>query len=130
MNTVCEVWVRVLDQDPDRLELATARLRAELLETDVTDVRPGATVPAPPGSRSVDVAVVGSLLVTLSQAPDAIRQLVGYVQGWLARDPGDRSVELVIDGDRILVTGVSAATQQQLVEAWLARQAARRPEAS
>ncbi|MFP8903629.1 hypothetical protein [Streptomyces atacamensis] len=111
------------DEDADRLELATSALREELLELDVERVDAVSAGPAPDGTRAVDVAEIGGLLVTLAQAPVALHELVTTVRHWLTRgaDSGaaDRTAELTIDGDTLKVTGVSAETQDRIVDAWL-----------
>lgn len=115
------------DGDPDRLEQAAAVLRSELLELDVEDVVPVRGGGVPPGARAADLAEIGSLLVTAAQLPATLRQLVDAVRGWLGRDPGRFTAELVIGGDRLTVTGIDAETQQRLVDAWLRAHALDRP---
>jgi hypothetical protein len=66
----------------------------------------------------VDVAEIGSLLVSVAQAPEALRQVVTAVRAWLTRD-GGHTAELTIDGDKLMVTGITAEAQEQLIEAWL-----------
>ncbi|MGW7378087.1 hypothetical protein [Streptomyces sp. NPDC054794] len=62
-----ELLIRLSEEgaEAEDLEQLTGFLRTELLALDVDDVR---TVPAgqtPPGARAVDVALVGTLLVSL-----------------------------------------------------------------
>ncbi|MFI9273255.1 hypothetical protein ACIGXM_21405 [Kitasatospora sp. NPDC052896] len=111
--------LRAADDDMERLERSTGQLRGELLELDVQDVTPVSAGQAPPGTRAVDVAQVGSLLVTIAQAPQTLRQVVQTIRGWLTRDPGAHSVEITLGGDRLVVSGAGAQTEQRLVEAWL-----------
>jgi hypothetical protein len=118
MRTRVRLQLSSVDDDAERIERATARLRAELLELDVEDVLLVPGGPPPPGSRGVDLAEVGNLLITLAGVPEALRQLVATVRAWLGSSPG-YAAELVIDGDRITVTGISRSTQDRLVEAWL-----------
>ncbi|MCI0384035.1 hypothetical protein [Streptomyces sp. CNQ085] len=110
-------------EDAERLELATSALREELLELDVERVEAVSAGPAPDGTRAVDVAEIGGLLVTLAQVPVALHELVTVVRQWMARgaDSGaaGRTAELTIDGDTLKVTGVSAETQDRIVDAWL-----------
>src|SRR4051794_25941544 len=51
------------DAAAEDLEWLTARLRLELLELDVADVRRAEGSRAPDGARAVDVAELGSLVV-------------------------------------------------------------------
>ncbi|MGK5498313.1 hypothetical protein [Streptomyces sp. URMC 125] len=109
--------------DAERLELATSALREELLELDVERIEAVSAGPALDGTRALDVAEIGALLVTVAQAPVALHELVTAVRHWLARGAAsgsaDRTAELTIDGDTLKVTGVSAETQDRIVEAWL-----------
>jgi hypothetical protein len=107
------------DDDQEGLARATAELRAELLELDVEDVTAVSAGPAPAGTRALDVAEIGSLLVTLADVPETLRRLAVAVRGWLRRDTGELSAELTIGGDTLVVHGVSAETQERLIEAWL-----------
>ena len=54
------------DADADELDDATGRLREELLELDVEAVERPAAGPAPPGSRGLEIAALGTLLVSLA----------------------------------------------------------------
>ncbi|WP_162466110.1 hypothetical protein [Streptomyces taklimakanensis] len=123
METRVLLRLRGADDDAERLELATSALREELLELDVERVDAVSAGPAPDGSRALDVAEIGGLLVTVAQAPVALHELVTAVRHWLARSTdfgaGDRTAELTIDGDTLKVTGVSAETQDRIVDAWL-----------
>jgi hypothetical protein len=66
---------------------------------------------------------VGKLLVVLPRVYESLRNLVACVQQWLARDAVGRTAELELNGNRIVVTGLDAATQHRLVEEWLRAQA-------
>jgi hypothetical protein len=105
------------DEEVDRL---TGRLRDELLELDVDEVRRAAAGEAPEGARGIDPEALGHLLVTLATAPATLRAVVGTVRAWLARSAA-RSVKLELDGDVIEVTGVSNADQQRLIDVWIER---------
>ena len=105
------------DEEVDRL---TGRLRDELLELDVDEVRRAAAGEAPEGARGIDPEALGHLLVTLATAPATLRAVVGTVRAWLARSAA-RSVKIELDGDVIEVTGVSNADQQRLIDVWIER---------
>lgn len=122
------IQVRLLDTDADddELERSTAVLRAELLKLDVEDVTAVSAGPAPDGSRAPDLAAIGNLLVTVAQLPETLRQLVRAIRIWLPRSEVIHSVELTLDGDRLMVSGVSSESQERLIEAWLSAHAAER----
>jgi hypothetical protein len=104
----------------EELDRLAGRLRRELLELDVDDVRRATGGEAPEGARALDAHSVGTLLVSLVTAPEALRAVVGVIRGWLGRSQA-RSVFLEIDGDVLHVTGLSSADQERLIEDWLSR---------
>jgi hypothetical protein len=108
------------DADAADLEEATLHLRRELLELDVQDVERPTDGPPPPGTRAVEVALLGTLVVTATH--ELVSAVVRVVARWLGRRP-DRSVKLEIAGDSIELTDPSAEDQRQLIEAFLARHA-------
>ena len=102
------------------LEDAAGDLLRELRELDVESVeRVSAGVP-PPGSRAIEVAALGSFVVTHGKA--AVGQLAGVLQTWLARRSG-RAVKLTLGADSIEISGGSAGYQRQLIETFLAAHA-------
>jgi hypothetical protein len=104
----------------EELNRITGRLRRELLTLDVDDVQRAPGGPVPEGARAVDVAAIGSLLVSLAGAPAALRAVAGAVGAWVERSQA-RSVTLEIDGDPIEVTGISSADQRRLIDVWIAK---------
>ena len=69
-------------------------------------------------TRAVDLAQIGTLLVTLGQTTGAITALVSAVRAWLgARGTG--TVKLTVGGDTIEVTGHLSDEQKALVGAWI-----------
>jgi hypothetical protein len=110
------------DVDAQELDEITRRLRQELLQLDVASVGPVTTGQAPPGTRSADVMVIGSLLVTLGRSPEVLKAVLGVVQGWLAgRRAG--AVEMQIGGDTLKVSGLSSAEQRRLIDLFVERHA-------
>jgi len=106
------------DADAAELDDATLQLRRELLELDVSRVERPAGDSPPPGARAAEVAVVGTLLVTVTQ--QVVAAVVRAVTGWIGRRDS-RSVKLEIAGDSIEVTDPTAEEQRSLIEAFLAR---------
>jgi hypothetical protein len=112
------------EADARELEELTARLRRELLALDVEAVERAPAGPAPEGTRAVDLAAIGTLLVTLGKGAAALAPLVAAVRSWLsARGAG--TVKMQIGGDTIEVTGALSAEQRALVDAWIAAHARR-----
>ena len=104
--------------DEDRESLALA-LREELLSTDVGDVHPVPTGPAPEGSRGVDAAALGQLLVTVPASLAAVAELINAVRGWLSRASDGRTVELTLGGNSLRLDKASTQEQERLIEAFL-----------
>jgi hypothetical protein len=108
------------DADDDELDAVARSLRSDLLELDVDAVaRPEA--PAPDGARAGGVVALGTLLVTLG--PTMLGSVCTTIEDWFKRR-GSRRIELEIDGDRIVIDGVSGEDQRRLVETFVARHAA------
>src|SRR5437588_10102363 len=110
------------DADEHEMDELTARLRRQLLELDVESVDRVRAGEAPPGTRGLDVMVLGGLLVTLSKSPELLKMVTGVVQSWVAGRQG-RSVELQVAGETLKVTGVSSEEQQRLINLFVGRHA-------
>jgi hypothetical protein len=110
------------DTGAEELDRLAERLRRELLDLDVEDVRRATDGAAPDGTRGLDAEALGSLIVSLVAAPEVLRAVVGTIRDWLGRSRA-RSVRLELDGDVLDVSGLSSESQERLVESWLARQA-------
>ena len=65
----------------------TAALQRELLQLDVDGVERVSAGPAPDGSRGVDLAALGALLVQVGKAAPVLGQVVDVIQAWAARSP-------------------------------------------
>jgi hypothetical protein len=79
--------VDLFDEDlgPAEVERLTLTLRRELLDLDeVEQVAPGVSGPAPPGSRAIGLAAIGSLLVTIKPTAEVISKVVGVLRDWMA----------------------------------------------
>ena len=106
------------DADAAELDEATLQLRRELLELDVEAVDRPVAGPPPSGTRAVEAALLGTLLVTAGQQ---VIGVLGRVLGdWLSRG-AKRTVKLQLDDDVIELTNVSDEDQQRVLNAFLAR---------
>ena len=106
------------DADAEEIPEATSQLRRELLGLDVDAVETPRAGDAPAGSRAVDVAALGSLLVTAG--PQILTAIAGVIGSWLRRSP-QRSIRLELNGDVLELTGLPADQQQRLADEWLRR---------
>jgi hypothetical protein len=109
------------DAEASEISDATLQLRRELLDLDVdsVDFVPGEE--APPGSRGVELAALGALMVGYARS-QLLRPVLATIQSWLSRS-AQRSIKLEIDGDALELTGVSSAEQRRLTDEWLKRHA-------
>ncbi|WP_409490105.1 hypothetical protein [Amycolatopsis sp. cmx-11-12] len=111
--------------DAERVDQLTGYLRSELIDRGVADVKALPAGPAPPGSRTFDVATVGGLLVTLGQSADGLRSVVAAVREWLSRGGRvKRTVRLEIDGDVLELSEASVTDQDKLVDLFVSRHSA------
>jgi len=109
------------DAAAEELDAAAADLQRELRELDVDSVERPAGGPAPAGSRAVEVAALGALVVKLGGA--AVGPLARVLQDWLARRSG-RTVKLTLGADSLEISGGSARYQRELIETFLAARTA------
>jgi hypothetical protein len=117
-----QLWVEIdarLGDDAEYLARLTYRLRDELLALDVNNVELAAAGEAPDGSMGASVLATGGLVVRFV-AQDVLRSIVSSVRSWLARQQC-RSIKLTLGGDSLELTGISSATQDKLIELWMAR---------
>jgi hypothetical protein len=110
------------DGDAEEVAQATLQLRRELLDLDVDAVETLRAGEPPPGSRAVDVAAVGALVVNVADS-QLLAAVVAAVRSWLAGS-SRRSIKLELGGDALELTGVSSKEQRRLTDEWLARHTA------
>jgi hypothetical protein len=111
------------DDEAEEIAEATRQLRRELLELDVVAVELPSAGDPPPGSRAIDVAMLGALLVHLAD-PDMLAGVVAAVQSWLSSS-SKRSIKMELGGDVLELKGVSSQEQRRLTDEWLARHTSR-----
>ena len=90
------------DFDPERLDLLTRQLRAELLDLEVESADFIQKGQLPEGEKAMDAVTLGALAVAV--LPGFLPKLVDYLQSWTLRGEGrkikvksqvgDRSIEL------------------------------------
>jgi hypothetical protein len=107
------------DAAPEEIAEATLRLRRELLDLDVEAVELPSAGEPPPGTRAVELAALGVLVVTVAQSK-LLAPVVTAVRAWLGGAP-QRSIKLELDGDVLELTGVSSKEQRRLTDEWLRR---------
>ena len=109
--------------DDAEIAEATLQLRRELLDLDVDAVELQRAGEPPPGTRAVDLAALGALIVTIAQSA-LLPDVLAAVRAWVSRSQS-RSIKLGLGGDVLELTGVSSAEQRRLADEWLRRQEGR-----
>jgi hypothetical protein len=109
--------------DDAEIAEATLQLRRELLDLDVDAVELQRAGEPPPGTRAVDLAALGALIVTIAQSA-LLPDVLAAVRAWVSRSQS-RSIKLELGGDVLELTGVSSAEQRRLADEWLRRQESR-----
>lgn len=109
--------------DAEEISRATQLLRRELLDLEVDVVAAPTVGEPPPGSRAVELAPLGALMVQVAE-PALLAGVVTAVRSWLAGSSG-RRIKLELGGDVLELTGVSSHEQRRLTDEWLARHAGR-----
>lgn len=110
----------------EELEEATRSLRREL--ADLAPVTDANRATAPPGTRALDPAELGALLVAVKPTADLLRALVTAARGWLSRARTPASIRLEIDGDVLDVKGTTTEEQRRLADEWIRLHSANRSE--
>ncbi|MEV6591038.1 hypothetical protein [Streptomyces acidicola] len=104
-------------------------LAERLYDAGVARVVPIHTARPEPGRRSADLVAVATLAVT---AAGTLVGVVDTVRRWLAEerdrratggpdDEGATSISLTVDGDNVMITNPSTATEERLVELFVRR---------
>ena len=102
--------------DSARLDELTTRLRSELLALDVDDVQRVSAGSAPKGSRAIDVAAIGAMVVTMQQSGALVAKVVNTIREWLKRDPEPtRAVKITLGDQTIELSAASSDQQDRLV---------------
>jgi hypothetical protein len=107
------------DADPEEVAEATLQLRRELLDLDVGTVEVPRTGEAPPGTRGVELAALGGLVVSMAK-PELLGGVIAAIRSWLSRSQR-RSIKLALGDDVLELTGVSSDEQRRLADEWLRR---------
>lgn len=109
------------DADPEEIDQLTRALRAEILEVEEVDRVEQATAgPAPDGSKGLDVAAIGALVVGITPGVQAFAKVIEVVRGWLAgRSPSTPPLQMSI-GDKSITVVADEEQQEELVAAFIA----------
>lgn len=116
MGEQIRIDLATTDVDPAELDALTRALRDELLLLDVEDVSSVSAGPAPPGAKAIDLAVIGSLIVTLKGTADLANMVISAVKSWLNRRAATGAeVEVTIGEHTLKLSSASEEQQAALV---------------
>lgn len=109
------------DADPAELDGLTRALRAEILQVEeVERVEQASAGPAPEGSKGLEIAAIGSLIVGVTPAVQAVGKVIDVVRNWLAaRAPSTPPLQMTI-GDKSITVSADQEQQDALVAAFIA----------
>jgi hypothetical protein len=116
MNIDILIETSDIDADPERLDQLAGRLRHDLLELDVDSVVAARAPDAPAGSKGLDMADIGSLLVSMKMSIDLAEKVVSVIRGWIKRSPQSRSVKITVGDKTVELSDVTVDQQQQILE--------------
>ena len=109
------------DADPVEIDALMRALRAEILEVaEVDHVDQASAGPAPEGSKGLDVAAIGALVVGVAPGLQAVTKVIEVVRSWLAnRSPSTPPLQMSI-GDKSITVVADKQQQDALVAAFVA----------
>ena len=109
------------DADPEEIDALTRALRAEILEVEEVDRVEQATAgPAPDGSKGLDVAAIGALVVGIAPGAQAVAKVIEVVRGWLANRSSSTPPLQMSIGDKTITVVADKEQQEELVAAFIA----------
>ena len=125
MSTELQIEIFDPDADDEQLDTMTRSLREDLLALDVDKVSPVATGgQAPPGSKGIDPAAIGAILVALKGSVELATQVVSAVRAWLHRGdkakPATQTLKLTMNGQTLELSAATGDQQDQLIDAFVA----------
>lgn len=104
------------EEAPDLLR----RLRIELLDLGIEEVKIVADPPPPDGAKGLPGVNATSAMIYLGKI--GLQAIVARLRQWVFRS--GCSIEATIDGDTIKITGATPEQQDTVLNAWLQRHAA------
>jgi hypothetical protein len=130
MSTELQIEIIDPEADDERLATMTETLRQDLLALDVDSVKRVSGGTAPDGSKGIDPAAVGAILVALKSSVELASQVVAAVKSWMRRGDSKNETQvlkLTMNGQSIELSAASVDQQQQLVDAFVAAAANPQP---
>jgi hypothetical protein len=129
MTTELRIEITDPNADDERLATMAETLRQDLLALDVDSVKRVSGGTAPDGSKGIDPAAIGAILVALKGSVELTTQVVSAVKSWMRRGGTKNATQvlkLTMNGQSIELSAATIDQQQQLVDAFVS--AAAKPE--
>ncbi len=120
MATELTIEVFEPEADSEEIDRLTSDLRQEILALDVDAVSPVSAGPAPPDSKGLELAAIGTLLVYAKSSLPLVSAVVSAVRAWVQRgaSPG-RTLKVTVDGKTLELSAATDDQQQQVVDEFL-----------
>lgn len=113
-----------LGADVEEHETAVRQLLRDVNDLDVNVTSRFQEGALPAGAKGALPIDLGTLFVTLAASGGVLTTLIGAVQTWMTNHSA-HNVTLEMNGAKLSLTSASVAQQQQLIDAWIAGNAAR-----
>jgi hypothetical protein len=107
--------------DAEAADRLVRRLRSELSNIDVDDIRPVAGEDVPDTAKAADPVTIGAIVVAMSASGGLFTSLVETVRDVLARHADRHKVLMTIGGDSVELTNATDEQREQLVRAFVRR---------
>jgi hypothetical protein len=130
MSTELQIEIIDPEADDERLATMTETLRQDLLALDVDSVKRLSGGSAPDGSKGIDPAAVGAILVALKGSVEVATQVVAAVKSWMKRGNSKTATQvlkLTMNGQSIELSAATLDQQQQLVDTFVSAAANPQP---
>src|SRR5215204_1558114 len=109
------------DADQEEIDALTRALREEILELDEVDrVEQAYAGPAPEGSKGLDIAAIGALIIGIAPGAQAAVKVLAVVTNWLAGRSGSTPPLQMTIGDKSITVSADKKQQDELVAAFVA----------
>jgi hypothetical protein len=109
------------DADVEDAEKVVRRLRSELAELDVDDVRTAPSAEVPESAKSADPVTISAIVLAMSASGGLFTAVVETVRDVLARQADRHKVVMTIGGDSIELTSATDEQRDALVQALVQR---------
>lgn len=106
--------------DMETLDELAVKLRRDLLTLDVHGVHRPSAGEAPEGTRGMEAAAIGALIVETARSAGALTGVISKIREWLSRD-SERRARITIGKDTLEMSGLNQQDQEALIRDWIAR---------